>query len=185
MLNPIQPLITDGNGVERFKANEIVCYLLDNGGLNMNDLAVRDFSREDREQFAQLIGYSWSGASDLSYMSDEVLDAAKSMKDSMSEDAARAASLREQILSAKRLMRDGVAALYGIHPDDLKTNAHKDANMIRMVISRLLRHAFLAGYEAALLNATQEMNGEKSWPHYEPEPVDWARLEKHLSETVN
>jgi hypothetical protein len=122
MPQPIQPLITDANGTERFQANEIVRYLLDHGGLTLNDLAVRDFSREDREQFAQLIGYSWSGACDLPYMSDEVLDAARSMKDGMSEDAARAATLREQISTAKRSMRDGVAALYGIHPDDLNTS---------------------------------------------------------------
>jgi len=122
MPQPIQPLVTDANGTERFQANEIVRYLLDHGGLDMNDLAVRDFSREDREQFAQLIGYSWSGACDLPYMSDEVLDAAKSMKDGMSEDAARAATLREQISTVKRSMRDGVAALYGIHPDDLNTS---------------------------------------------------------------
>lgn len=119
MTHPIQPLFIDENGTERFKANEIVRYLLDNGGIDMNDLAVRDFSREDREQFAQLIGYSWSGACDLPYMSDEVLGAAQSMKDGMSEDAARVATLREQISTAKRSMRDGVAALYGIHPDDL------------------------------------------------------------------
>lgn len=57
--------------------------------------------------------------------------------------------------------------------------------MLRMVISQLMRHAFLAGYEAALTNATNEMDGTLSWPHYEPEPADWARLEKHLTETGN
>jgi hypothetical protein len=57
--------------------------------------------------------------------------------------------------------------------------------MLRMVISRLLRHAFLAGYDAALSNATQEMDGSNSWPCYSPEPLDWDRLDKHLSETGN
>jgi hypothetical protein len=57
--------------------------------------------------------------------------------------------------------------------------------MLRMVISRLLRHAFLAGYDAALANATQEMDGTKSWPHYKPEPLDWDRLDKHVTETGN
>ena len=37
----------------------------------MNDLNSRVFSIEDREQFAQLIGYSVSGFGDLSYVSDE------------------------------------------------------------------------------------------------------------------
>jgi hypothetical protein len=40
----------------------MVQYLLDHGGINMNDLAMLDFGKEDRRQFAQLIGYY-----DLSY----------------------------------------------------------------------------------------------------------------------
>lgn len=44
----------------------------------MNDLACMEFSQEDREQFAQLIGYSLSGYGDLSYVSDESYDAAES-----------------------------------------------------------------------------------------------------------
>ena len=75
--HPIQPLVMTDSGVIRFKANAIVRYLLDNGGISMNDLAVEDFTSEDREQFAQLIGYSHSGSGDLSYMSDAVWYAAQ------------------------------------------------------------------------------------------------------------
>lgn len=57
---PIQPIEKDANQTLRFKANAIVKYLLDNGGIDMNKLAVLDFSVEDRQQFAQLIGYSLS-----------------------------------------------------------------------------------------------------------------------------
>jgi hypothetical protein len=39
-------------------------------------LACLPFSDEDREQFAQLIGYSLGGFGDLSYASDEVYNAA-------------------------------------------------------------------------------------------------------------
>jgi hypothetical protein len=35
----------------------------------MNDLALMPFSNEDREQFAQLIGYSVSGFGELPYAS--------------------------------------------------------------------------------------------------------------------
>lgn len=72
--HPIQNVIRDKNDVFRFEANKIVEFLLDNGGFNMNDLAVMDFSNDDREQFAQLIGYSLSGYSELSYVSDESWD---------------------------------------------------------------------------------------------------------------
>ena len=65
--HPRQPIIWDGK-VARFKENKIVRFLLDAGPNNMNTLASMPFSREDREQFAQLIGYSVSGAGDLSYM---------------------------------------------------------------------------------------------------------------------
>lgn len=63
--NPMQPII-DG----RFKENKIVSYCLDNS-TDMNDIAMQDFSVEDREQFAQLIGYSHSGYGELRYVTDE------------------------------------------------------------------------------------------------------------------
>lgn len=66
--NPIQPITKDEHGVERFKANKIVAFLLDAGPFDMNQLALIDFSRDDREQFAQLIGYSVSGFTELSYV---------------------------------------------------------------------------------------------------------------------
>lgn len=120
MTHPIQPLIEDSHGVLRFKVNAIVEHLLENGGIDLSQIAAMGFSREDREQFAQLIGYSWSGACDLGYMSDEVLNAAEVMhKSGASEAEARAAVLRDQITRAKDAMREGVAELFGIHPDDL------------------------------------------------------------------
>lgn len=120
MPHPIQPLEEDSNGVVRFKANDIVRYILDHGGVDLNDIARLDFSREDREQFAQLIGYSWSGACDLGYMSDEVLDAASAAHEyGVTEAEARVIALREQITKAKEMLREGVAELYRIHPDDL------------------------------------------------------------------
>lgn len=73
MKQPMQPIERDPSGVIRFKKNEIVRYLLDRGFVTMNDLAILPFSKEDREQFAQLIGYSVSGISDLSYVSEELV----------------------------------------------------------------------------------------------------------------
>lgn len=71
MSQPMQEVIIAHDGVIRFKENAVVRYLLDNGGIDMNHLACRNFPKEDREQFAQLIGYSVSGYADLSYVSDE------------------------------------------------------------------------------------------------------------------
>lgn len=76
--HPIQPVSKDEHGTLRFKKNAIVEYLLDNGPFDMNHLAKQGdrFSQEDKEQFAQLIGYSLSGYGDLSYATNEVYDRA-------------------------------------------------------------------------------------------------------------
>lgn len=68
---PMQPIVWDGKGVIRFQRNEIVCAVLDaatNGQrLDLDDLARMPFRREDREQFAMLIGYSVAGFTGLGY----------------------------------------------------------------------------------------------------------------------
>jgi hypothetical protein len=78
--HPLQPLIRDEDGATRFKANAIVRFLLDAGPCNMNALSLLHFSQEDREQFAQLIGYSLSGFGDLSYVSEETYAAAQAQR---------------------------------------------------------------------------------------------------------
>lgn len=91
--HPMQPLERDERGTVRFKGNAIVRYILDHAGrlvhpgspavdpgtgrpyhqgtLDLNKLAMLDFPQEDREQFAQLMGYSVGGYHELSYVSDE------------------------------------------------------------------------------------------------------------------
>lgn len=67
---PMQPLELDDRGRTRFAPNAIVMFLLDNGPFDMNQIAARNFTQRDREQFAQLIGYSLRGFHELSYVSD-------------------------------------------------------------------------------------------------------------------
>lgn len=74
---PMQPVIMDRKGTVRFKQNAIVAHLLDNGPFDMNALTAIEFTDEDREQFAQLIGYSVGGYGELSYVSDESYDRAE------------------------------------------------------------------------------------------------------------
>jgi len=77
MKHPAQEIVRDSDGTFRFRKNEIVRYLLDCGPSDMNHLAIIPFAKEDREQFAQLIGYSVCGFSELSYASDEMVGRAK------------------------------------------------------------------------------------------------------------
>ncbi len=79
-IHPVQPLIRDKYGVTRFKKNDIVKCLLDCGPFDMNKLAYMNFSAEDREQFAQLIGYSLSGFGELSYVSNRTYSTAEAQE---------------------------------------------------------------------------------------------------------
>jgi hypothetical protein len=74
--HPIQPIIVAEDGLLRFKKNAIVRFLLDAGGYDLNALGRMSFSDDDREQFAQLIGYSVSGFGELSYASKRRVDLA-------------------------------------------------------------------------------------------------------------
>ncbi|HGM6050912.1 TPA: hypothetical protein ACKP5I_004662 [Stenotrophomonas maltophilia] len=70
---PMQPVILDKSGHERFRENTLVRALLDHGtrtGFGLNQLAVQDHSAEDRMQLAQLTGYSVYGYGMLSYVTD-------------------------------------------------------------------------------------------------------------------
>ena len=73
--HPVQPLVIAEHGRVRFKRNHIVEHLAEG---RLNDLAAMDFSQEDWEQLAQLIGYSLDGFGTLSYVTDETYERAAS-----------------------------------------------------------------------------------------------------------
>lgn len=125
MKNPIQPIVKDKLGVLRFKPNAIVEHLLkvarDAGVCDMNKLAFLDFSADDRQQFAQLVGYSLSGYSELGYVDSDAYDAAYKMAmTGATEEAARIAALTEELEAIREGLREPVARLFGKHPDDLR-----------------------------------------------------------------
>ena len=123
--HPIQPLIEDNNGTVRFKENVLVTYILDNGGIDLNDLALIDFPLNDREQFNQLIGYSLSGYGELGFVSDETYEAAQRMYEEGKPDyVARIAALEAKVAKLRQALKEPIAALYGIHPDDLVGPTH-------------------------------------------------------------
>jgi len=70
--NPMQPVVLAEDWIIRFQKNDIVVALprcASWHGFSLSDLAKMQFSRDDRAQLAQLIGYSVSGFGDLSYVS--------------------------------------------------------------------------------------------------------------------
>lgn len=125
MKNPVQPLANDAAGVLRFKANAIVRHLLDtHPACDMNDIARLDFTDDDRQQFAQLIGYSLDGYGSLrSYVDDEAYGTAAHMADGLDERDARIAAMKQKLTelrAAADMLREPVARLLEMHPDDLK-----------------------------------------------------------------
>lgn len=130
MKNPIQPLV-DVQGVTRFKANAIVRHLIDtHPACDLNTLAAMDFSDDDRQQFAQLIGYSLSGYCSLSsYVDDAAYYAAANMAEGMAEKDARIAGLEQKLAelrAAVDLLREPMAKLLEMHQDDLRPNAQAE-----------------------------------------------------------
>ncbi len=69
--HPMQPLFKDEGGVVRFRENKVVAWLLDNGGVDMNRIALQCFADDERAHFAQLIGYSVDGYADRSYVDED------------------------------------------------------------------------------------------------------------------
>lgn len=72
----MQKIYLDDNGTVRFKGNKIVRFLLEAGPYDLNTLSLMNFDNDDWNQFAQLIGYSICGFSDLSYANEDIVDKA-------------------------------------------------------------------------------------------------------------
>lgn len=119
-LHPMQPLVVDSHGRPRFKENKIVRYLLDHGGIDLNKIAELEFPVEDRQQFAQLIGYSLSGYGELSYVTDEAYAVAAALQDDKDPRDARIEHLQDLLYKLKKALREPMAELFEVHPDDLR-----------------------------------------------------------------
>lgn len=122
MRHPIQP-IEEIEGIHRFKQNKIIRDLLDFGqarGFGLNEIACGGYSAEDHQQLAQLIGYSLSGYGSLSYVDNAAYETAHAMLHAgKSEQQVRIEYLEGLVSMLKEKLREPVAALFEIHPDDL------------------------------------------------------------------
>jgi len=124
-VHPHQPIYMDKYGTVRFKRNKIVDYLISGKvkqGIDLNDLAIMDFPREDWEQLGQLIGYSVSGWGGLSYVSPINCAACDSMVENPTEDPKdiQIRELTNTVNNLKKALQEPIADLFGIHPDSLR-----------------------------------------------------------------
>ena len=120
MKHPIQKIYKrKEDGRECFVPNAIVEWMLNNAytksgeKIDMNFLTMLDFDKEDRQQFAQLTGYSLSGFSSLSYVDEATFYAAKN--NSTTENY-----YEKLVKKLKEDLRKPVSELFEIHPDDLE-----------------------------------------------------------------
>jgi hypothetical protein len=116
---PIQPIITDKDGRPRFKKNTLVDYLLEKGGINLNDLCDVSCPPDERQQFAQLIGYSLSGYGELSYVDAIAYETACGVAASVDTRDAKILVLQERLSRIQKALREPMAELFDVHPDDL------------------------------------------------------------------
>lgn len=120
---PIQPIIKDEHDTLRFQRNEVVRYLLDHGGIDLNQLALIGFPQADQEQFAQLIGYSLSGFGELDYASKETCDLAEEMASNLAvsedgdESAMRASYWENKYIEAREKLRELCIMMFGTDPE--------------------------------------------------------------------
>lgn len=118
---PIQPVYKDNHGVHRFKENRIVGDVLEHSTLDLNKIAMRDYTNEERMQFAQLIGYSLGGYADLSYASDDSCEIAdKMIYEEISEEEAELIYLRSLLKETREKVRYLTASLFKICSEDLE-----------------------------------------------------------------
>lgn len=116
----MQDIVKIGN-ILRFKENRIVSDVLDNSYLDLNKIAMRDYTDEERMQFAQLIGYSLGGYSELGYVSDDSCEIADLMHyEGLSDKDAEIKHLKKLLTETREKVKDLSVSLFKIHPDDLE-----------------------------------------------------------------
>ncbi len=123
MNHPTQPVILDEDNRFRFKANPIVRKLLEvakDNGYGLNEIARGDWEREDYLQLMQLIGYSLNGYAELSCVTSEDMAVADALAESEeTEEQIRIRYLQGELAALREVLREPMARLFGIHPDDL------------------------------------------------------------------
>lgn len=103
--HPFQPLYLDDHGTLRFKPNKIINYLFETRKLDLNAIASMPFPVEDREQIAQMLGYSHSGFGDLSYVTNETWYASRNASKFDSSLQARYNAVCNELAELKKTIK--------------------------------------------------------------------------------
>lgn len=121
MKHPIQNTHIDAQGILRFVSNGVVRLMLEmlktrGADLNAIRIAGNSIPQEDWDQFNQLIGYSVGNAP----IDPAITYAAQlAHENGHPIDTVRADAAEELLVTIQKALREGIAELYGIHPDNL------------------------------------------------------------------
>lgn len=86
---PMQPVVVASDGVIRFKQNKIISDMLEfcqGYGFGLNEIATRNYEKDDYSQLMQLIGYSVSGYGNLSCSRAKHVSRADEKAESLAKD---------------------------------------------------------------------------------------------------
>jgi hypothetical protein len=127
--NPMQPILKNSDGCIQFKTNEIVHAVYEVSkahAFGLNEIAMNNFTKDDRKQFAQLLGYSVSGYGDLPYVdkvsvecADQQVALLLSEAPFISEQEMELQVLRDENRRLKAAIRNAAVEAFSIHPSDL------------------------------------------------------------------
>jgi len=113
MKYPIQPIVKDLSGVWIFKVNRIVRMLLDtHPAMDMNTIGSIPFTDDERQQFAQLLGYSLNGYGELPYVDDNAYNRAMALvmalveNDQSGNNTERIALVEKEVESIKEKLQE-------------------------------------------------------------------------------
>jgi len=135
-VHPMQPLLPDEHGVMRLKKNAIAEHFYEwsqQRGMGLNEIAMMDFTDEDRMQFAQLIGYSLSGYAELSYVSDGSYERAAMLAARPQPQGVLRMLTKEEAVEVVRSCDPGIPLLAGVQRKFFEVNrAALDSRGLRL-----------------------------------------------------
>lgn len=117
--HPLQPIF-EVSGVLRFKKNQIVEYLFRHGGIDMEELNNLHFTREDKQQFVQLLGDSVDGFLELSHVDNDIRTRIDLVLDDSTDNEAYIKMLEQKLNKAREKTKKLVKALFSVSVDDLE-----------------------------------------------------------------
>ena len=86
----------------------------------LNELAEMDFTTEEWCQFAQLIGYSLSGYSELNYVDNAKYNEAIAASKNQDPRDSKIAYLEGELKALRKGLKEPIARLFEKYPDDFK-----------------------------------------------------------------